>query len=73
MNWNDQNLSEGVVVVTEYPSMASPCFISEEKAAAFALPVLWILMLFYYFLPVTFLAAVEVSASTLGATQSARF
>ena len=66
MSWNDQDLSEGVVVVMECPSMTSPRFISEEKATTFALPVLWILMLFYYFLPVTFLAAVEVLASTLG-------
>ena len=52
----------------ECPSMTSPCFISEEKATAFALLVLQILMFFHYFLPVTFLAAVEVLASTLEAT-----
>lgn len=67
MSWNGQDLSEGVVVVMECPSM-SPRFISEEKATTFVLPVLWILMHFYYFLPVTFPAAVEALASTLEAT-----
>lgn len=40
MSRNDQDLSEGVVVVMECPGMTSPRFIGEEKAITFALPML---------------------------------